>query len=433
MPSSSNAESAPAMTWTRAPIAGPAVRATDHLFSELETSENRQRKLRKQDRERLAATVSALSLELYAASRDGGNGLRRYSRAQDAYRKRDRYSAWPVTHTTVCKVADWLAAAGYAEATLGHYRRYEGFGENVGAGKQSRIRATAKLVRFFEQGFGVTPQHVGFAPWVEPLVLRLEASDHEEIKRDIDYEDTDETIRMRANLQRLNAFFADFRISLSKADEPVVDLPPFMLRRIFNRASFGSGGRFYGGPWLELPSEDRSSLLIDGEDVVELDYSGLHPRLIYQLEGKPLPADADPYIVPGWTGPERREWVKTAFQQLINADAVSKLRKPPAVPAAAIGKGGWDKLKQAMAHHHKAIERWFRSGKGLELQRIDSDIAEATMLRLADQGICCLPVHDSFIVPRSHEHDLHTAMIEAYHAVVSGMVSEVVDPVIHAR
>jgi hypothetical protein len=433
MSSPSTNDSAAALTWSRAPISGPADRATNFLFSELEASENRQRALRKRDKERLEATVSAFSLELYAASRDGGNGLRRYSRAQDTYRKRDRYSAWPVTHSTVCKVADWLAAAGYAEATLGHYRRYEGFGENVGAGKQSRIRATAKLISFFEQDFGVTPQHVGFAPWVEPLVLRLEASDHDEIKRDIDYEDTDETLRMRANLQRINTFLADFRISLSEANEPIFDLPPFRLRRIFNRASFGFGGRFYGGQWINLPGGDRSALLIDGEDVVELDFSGLHPRLIYQLEGKPLPADADPYAVPGWTGQERRGWVKTAFQQLINADKDAKLRKPPDVPAAKIGKGGWDKLKQAMSKHHREIEGWFRSGKGLELQRIDSDIAEATLLSLADQGVCCLPVHDSFIVPRSHEHQLRAAMTQAYHDVLSRRGRGGTDPIIHTR
>lgn len=429
----STTDSAPAFTWSRAPVSGPAVRATTSLFSELEATENRQRALRQQDRERLEATVSAFSLELYAARRDGGNGLRRYSRAQDAYRKRDRYSAWPVTHSTVCKVADWLVAAGYADATLGHYRRYPGFGESVGAGKQSRIRATDKLVSFLEQDFGVAPHHVGFAPWVEPLVLREEASDDDEIKRAIDYEDTVETVRMRANLQRINTSLARFRISLSKTNEPMVDLPPFMLRRIFSRSSFGLGGRFYGGPWLELPSEDRSSLLIDGEEVVELDFSGLHPRLIYQFEGSPLAADADPYAVPGWIGQERRGWVKTAFQQLINADQDAKLRKPPDVPAAKIGKGGWDKLKKAMADHHSEIEGWFRSGKGLELQRIDSDIAEATLLALTDQAVCCLPVHDSFIVPRSHEDQLRDAMTQAYHGVLSKQGRGGTDPIIHMR
>jgi hypothetical protein len=253
------------------------------------------------------------------------------------------------------------------------------------------------------------------------------------MKRDIDYDDTPETVRMRENLRRINTSLAGFRISLAKADEPIVDLPPFMLRRIFSRGSFKLGGRFFGGRWIDLPGEDRPALLIDGEEVVELDFSGFHPRLIYQIEGKPLPADADPYAVAGWTGQERREWVKTAFQQLMNADKDSMLRKPPDVPADKIGKGGWDKLKQAMSKHHREIEGWFRSGKGLELQRLDSDIAEATLLSLADQGVCCLPVHDSFIVPRSHESQLRVAMTQAYHDVLTKRGHGGTNPIIHTR
>ena len=432
MSSSPNNDSAPPLTWSRTPISEPAASAMDILCTEREAAEVRQRALRAQDKQRLDETVIAFALELYVARCDGSTGWRRYSRAQDTYRKRNRYSAWPVTHTTVCKAADWLIAAGYADATKGHYRRYPGFGENVGVGKQSRIRATDRLVSFFHD-HGVTPHHVGFALWVENIVLREEREGEGSFKHDIDYEETTDTVRMRANLQRINTFLASFRISLSKSNGPVVDLPPFMLRRIFSRGSFERGGRFYGGPWLELPSEDRPVLLIDGEEVVELDFSGLHPRLIYQLEGRPLPADADPYAVPGWIGQGRRAWVKTAFQQLINADKDSKLRKPPEVPAAKIGKGGWDKLKQAMSKHHGEIEGWFRSGKGIELQRIDSDIAEATLLALADQGVCCLPVHDSFIVPRSHENQLRDAMIQAYHGVLSERGHGGTDPIIHTR
>ncbi|MDC8755007.1 hypothetical protein OIK40_10195 [Erythrobacter sp. sf7] len=432
MSSSPATESAPALTWSRTPLSERAAIAANALCAELAGGEVRQRALRPNDKQRLDQTVTAFALELYVARRDGGSGLRRYSRAQDTYRKRNRYAAWPVTHTTVCKVADWLIASGYADATLGHYRRYPEFGENAGVGKQSRIRATEKLVSFFEDR-GVTPGHVGFASWVESVVLREGRGGEERGKRDIDYADTADTIRMRANLQRINAFLAQFRISVSRDSGPVVDLPPFVLRRIFSRGSFERGGRFYGGPWLELPSEDRPALLINGEEVVELDFSGLHPRLIYQLEGRPLPADADPYAVPGWIGQGRRAWVKTAFQQLINADKDSKLRKPPDVPAAKIGKGGWDKLKQAMSKHHGEIEGWFRSGRGIELQRIDSDIAEATLLALADQGVCCLPVHDSFIVPRSHENQLRDAMIQAYRGVLSERGHGGTDPIIHTR
>lgn len=433
MPYLSDDDSAPPLSWSRAPISKPASQAVEFLFLELETSEQRKRALRKDDRERLMATMSAMSLELYAAQRDGGIGWRRYSRTNGAYQQRNRYSAWAVTATTVSKVADWLMAAGYAEGKMGHYRRYPEFGENVGAGKQSRIRATAKLISHFEEDFRLSPRDIGFASWLEPIVLRDRRDEDTGIKRDIDYEDTPETYRMRANLRRINAFLAEYRISLAKPSEPVFDLPPSMLRRIFSRGSFGLGGRFYGGLWIDLPSEERPNLLIDGEEVAELDFSALHPRLIYQLEGKPLPPQADPYAVPNWIGSEQRGWVKIAFQQLINADANVRLRKPSDVPASQVGKGGWPKLIRALKEHHHEIAGWFHSGTGLELQRIDSDIAEAIMLSLASEGICCLPVHDSFIVPQSHTNELREAMVQAYHSVLAGRGVGAIDPIIHMR
>lgn len=424
--------SAAPIQWNRAAASRSAEQACDFLLLELEDSEQRQRALRQSDRKRLHATVSALALELYAASFENDSSWRRYSRAKNDYGQRNRYCQSPVTHSTACKVADWLLDAGYAEGSLGHYRRYPGFGEGVGAGKQSRLRATRKLTKHFEQDFGVGENEVGYADWVEMIVLREGRQDNK-TNREIDYKDTAETRRMRENLRRLNTFQSGFRISLVNEGEGTVDLPPFVLRRIFSRGSFELGGRFYGGPWETLPSEDRGALLIDGEGVVELDFSSYHPRLIYQLEGIPLSSSVDPYEVPGWTEEGHRQWCKTAFQQLINAEEGVKLRRPPQVPAAKIGNGGWQKLIRDVSDHNQDISKWFRSGRGLELQRLDSDIAEAVLLTLADQGVCCLSIHDNFIVPASHEDALRRAMTKAYKEVVSKKVCDCCDPIIHSR
>lgn len=424
--------SAAPIQWNRAATSRSADQACNFLFLELKESEQRQRALRQADRERLQATIAALTLELYAASFENDSSWRRYSRAKNDYGERNRYRQSPVTHSTACKVADWLQDSGYAEGSLGHYKRYPGFGNGIGAGKQSRIRASKKLIDHFGVAFGVRQHDIGYADWVETIVLR-EGRQDSKTNREIDYEDTRETRRMRENLRRLNSFLSGFRISLAKEAEGIVDLPPFLLRRIFSRGSFELGGRFYGGPWGNLPSEDRVALLIDGEEVVELDFSSYHPRLIYQLEGIPLSSSVDPYEVTGWTEEGNREWCKTAFQQLINAEEGSTIRKPPQIPAVKIGKGGWQNLIGDLSEHHRNIEKWFRSGRGLKLQRLDSDIAEVVLLTLADQGVCCLSIHDNFIVPASQEDLLHQAMTKAYKEVVSEKVCVLSDPVIHSR
>lgn len=426
-------DSVSAIKWDRAPATQRAKNAVEHLMVELEESEARQRARRKDDRERLVTTLGAFALELYAASKDGGSGWRRYSRAKSDYGRPSRYNASPVTHTTVRKVADWMLKAGYAHGQRGHYKRYPGFGKGVGAGKQSRICASKKLVALFEQAFEMTPHHVGFAPWLETVVLRDVPEERGLAGSEIGYTDTRETIAMRKNLQRINDGLSAFRLSLLGHDGTVRDLPPFRLRRIFNRGSFELGGRFYGGPWIELPSEDRPALLIDGEEVVELDFSAFHPRLIYQLEGKPLPSDADPYAVQGWEGEERRGWAKTAFQKIVNSQPGARIYKPQDVPTSKIGKGGWQKLIADLTRNHAEISGWLRSGRGLELQRIDSDMAEWIMLAMLDQGICCLTIHDNFIVPRSHEHHLRQAMMQGYHEVLARRGCTTSDPIIHAR
>jgi hypothetical protein len=67
---------------------------------------------------------------------------------------------------------------------------------------------------------------------------------------------------------------------------------------------------------------------------------------------------------------------------------------------------------------HPKIKHYFGTGEGIKLQHLDSRIAESVMLELAEQGIAALPVHDSFIVRRSHMIDLNVIMKEAFKRVV---------------
>lgn len=421
--------SEPAITWERAPRSKAAQTAVEYLLRELEESEDRKRSRRRADRDRLEQALGALALELFAVCNDGADGWRRYSRAKDGYKTRDRYSRSPVTHTAACTAADWLLSAGYAEGWRGHYRRYEGFDGNPGVGEQSRIRATDKLTTLLGKEFSLDQHAVGFAPWIETVILR---DGRGEEKRDVPYEDTPESNSFRDNLARINGHLANFKLSRIE-NGAVVDLAPSVLRRIFSRGSFELGGRFFGAPWIRMASEDRPSILIDGEETAELDFSALHPRLIYQLEGQPLAPHVDPYGIGRWSEGERRGWAKHAFQKLLNAKPYSPIKRPPDVPYSKLRADEWKALVVDLTEHHQEISGWFRSGKGLWLQRIDSEIAEGVLLRMVDRSVCCLPIHDSFIVPTSHASALHEAMVEAYTEVMSRMGGGDGEPVVHAR
>ena len=78
--------------------------------------------------------------------------------------------------------------------------------------------------------------------------------------------------------------------------------------------------------------------------------------------------------------------------------------------------------------HHDDISTFFSNGYGVRLQFLDSQIAEALMLRMLPEP--CLPVHDSFIVRSGEQHKLEQVMNEEFQAatgVEAGIKSTVIE------
>ena len=190
-------------------------------------------------------------------------------------------------------------------------------------------------------------------------------------------------------------------------------LPPviFSLTRIFNDGSFNRGGRYYS-TFQGFKSQLRLFITIDNEPVVEVDYKGLHPSLLYQRAGLPEPTQ-DAYTIDGYP----RKLVKKAFNILINrkkpAPATGSLifylnknkqqyvdEKCPIAPT--INKEYCVALEKAIRDHHKSIEHFFCTGIGLELQNHDSLLCSHIFdYFLFKTDSIVLAVHDSFIVKQS--------------------------------
>jgi hypothetical protein len=92
------------------------------------------------------------------------------------------------------------------------------------------------------------------------------------------------------------------------------------LRRIFSNGSFESGGRLYGGFWLEgLKAEERlRSIRIDRQPIVELDYGQCALRILNGIAGA-QPPEGDLYAVPGLAHADRDD-VKTLLASLTFVD-----------------------------------------------------------------------------------------------------------------
>ncbi|QTA82346.1 Uncharacterized protein dnl_47200 [Desulfonema limicola] len=193
------------------------------------------------------------------------------------------------------------------------------------------------------------------------------------------------------------------------------------LHRVFNKNSFEYGGRFYGAYHLGLPKAIRSEIQINGQPTVELDYSSLHIRMLYHMEG--IDYRQDPYGILSETKEERKMY---KLVQLISINAENEKKAVMAIRDAfrkkkiqyPLNNDAIHKLLDKFKKVHWQIAKYLHSGQGLKLQNKDSIITEDILISLMNENIPCLPVHDSYIVPEEYEDRLYDKMIEAYEKVM---------------
>lgn len=253
---------------------------------------------------------------------------------------------------------------------------------------------------------------------------------------------TAEVRRMQRNLQTINNYLAMQAICLHMSNQHLdelghkssgIEFPLIFthvgLRRVFSRASLRKGGRFYGAWWEGLPSKYRQYLTINGHACGEIDFRELHPRMLYMLNKRPVP-DGDLYD-DGWRDPDfpeynakkepylsRRKLFKTVFNATLNDEHGSFRLEQHDYKTGTQFDLNLPKIRQILFRKHPLLKEVHQSGIGLELQFLDAQIAERVMLALLEKDIPCLPVHDSFLVPRHQTSELVTAMRDAFAAIV---------------
>ena len=348
--------------------------------------------------EKERAATNLLYGDLLVAFRVDPEGCVSYSRRKEFYARRTRYLAESLTYTNVMRFVEREVERGIIDNKSSSPGR---------RGTQSRMRLSATAAPSFE--------HAGakliFAP--PEIVILRDAN-----KQLIDYADNAETRRIRFKLIAINDALAATKLTyqgrlMRPGDILVIDEDRILVRnalhRVFNRGSFDLGGRFYGSWWLNIKSAERRHIGVNGSRSVELDHSQLHPRLLYAIAGKSI--DGDAYEIEGWNRP----LVKEAMNTLINAD--DELSAMQSIAVAIGGKGAFERTRaliEKIKAKHSGIADSFGTGAGLQLMRIDSDMAESVQLKLIGRGIVGLPIHDSFIVEERHAGILEEIMDEVF-------------------
>jgi hypothetical protein len=195
--------------------------------------------------------------------------------------------------------------------------------------------------------------------------------------------------------------------------------------RIFNDGSFDRGGRYFGGWWQIVPQELRRDICIDGQFIVEKDFSSLFPRMIYCLEGITPPDD--PYAIDlsglayaDMPPKDGRGLIKKMLNTMFNKRPgqsilriVGDEHRAAGVPTedirAAIGR--LDELNAPIRH-------WFDSGAGTYLMNLESQIAEILIDRAIESDEVILTVHDSYVVRNDKEQWLEQLLRDACQKVL---------------
>ena len=309
-----------------------------------------------------------------------------------------------------------------------------------GAPKMSRLLAMPEL----QQYSNVDPW--SFDPPTEhPLVYMIDRESGEELEFDWSIPIVRET---HERLTLINAVNAIYDITFEPVDKWTTkfarrrQLRPVLYSKFTNRWNWH--GRYYTGSYGHqgLSGVERSTIEFNGCSCVELDYSGLHPRLLYHHAE--IDYRDDPYALWGErTTPALRAIAKKVVNAAINAPsrnaAISRCNLDASIYGKSdatgqrqrkSGKSLADAIKLSEAlkadnikfadimdlaiEYHEPLAHHFNTDAGMWLMRWDASIALDVMFDFAKDCIPCLPVHDSFIVPEHHEQKLRESMHRWY-------------------
>lgn len=201
--------------------------------------------------------------------------------------------------------------------------------------------------------------------------------------------------------------------------------------RIFNK-DFEHGGRYFHSDALKIKNKKtkaRLDITINGEQVVEIDFSNLHYRiasLMEQISMENLPLDVYMDILPEQLQTEdHRELIKLSINILFNSttkDSADRAINKEITKFKAIGWNIDSSLNTGAKVREYIYSRtpdfipcYCRNDSfGLALQNADSYLAQRVIEKFVDEMKPILPIHDSFVVRMSDVGFLENAMGDGF-------------------
>jgi len=287
---------------------------------------------------------------------------------------------------------------------------------NPFGGQQSTIRASARLRRYLDE-YDIQFEDLGRDPELmgDPIVLKgVKVRGKANV---LPVPEGEPVATYRAEMSTINAALARAEVTCYGVTKQggEWDTGDRWLKRIFNDGRLDQGGRLYGGFWQGMKEQSRlQDLQINGEHVVSLDFGQCGIRIAYGHVGAELP-QGDLYCVPGLE--QYRKGVKTVLTaQLSMTKAMT--RKPRNTARHFHRSMSIREIEEPIIRHHRPILPLFYTGFGLTMLFIESQVLVRCLLRLVDQQLIALPVHDCLVVPRSSAEATRQIMLDTFEEIV---------------
>jgi hypothetical protein len=333
----------------------------------------------------------------------------------------------PVGYKLFRSIVAGLEEAGLIDVSLGRNHKGIQWDEegttSYAPGLATRFRPTQSLVDMATQyGLKEDEYHLSFKTQLPKKVIEVRAAKvkGEGRGRKLKPPQTTRFFKVEAEIKTLNQFLSGFELTGGTFTG---------FRRLFNEGNikgfdYDRGGRLFnsdGQGYIGLSSDERQSMRIGGEDIVEIDINASYLTIYNGLMGEPLPDKEDIYAIDGLPREVVKAWFSVSFgvQKFHTrwpSETIEKLRASckdfkPSMTVRAVGKKA--------IKHFPIMADWPLSGLSWsKLMFIESEIVIGTMATMMEEYQApCFPVHDAIIVRKKDEElakNILTNKFEAY-------------------
>lgn len=385
--------------------------------------------------------LKVVLIDLYVAWKTDPTLCIGVAQGNDAYKVNSRYNALHISGR-IRKIIKALWIEDFIDFKQGSNNRTgTGWGSHT-----SRIRATHKLREMFSL-LDIEIYELDLHHNRECIVLNdldvdedgepINTKSGAKKSKPIEYKDTPETERMRADLTAYNDLLGETYIDIPVLAEPQIErlksdgkkqIIPInqsgkFVRRVFSRSQWDLNGRYYGGWWQQIGKDLRKQISINNLPTVEVDYKGLHVAILsaqHGVEDNPTDRyDLGHQILPQFDLKQQRAIVKLLVLTAINAKTEKATYQAfrndqlTGSQEKSLTDVELSELLEAFLSKNPHLREDLCSDKGIKLMFIDSQITEQIIKEFVDNNTPILSVHDSYIVETSRVEFLRNAMSKA--------------------